>query len=94
MEEGDQFGDVPLIAVLIPPANRTGTFPAMPKVLIADKMSDSAVEVFHQRGVETEVATGLSAEELRQKLAGFDGLAVRSATGSRARCLRRPATCV
>jgi D-3-phosphoglycerate dehydrogenase len=52
----------------------------MPKVLIADKMSDSAVEVFHQRGVETEVATGLSAEELKQKLAGFDGLAVRSAT--------------
>jgi D-3-phosphoglycerate dehydrogenase len=52
----------------------------MPKVLIADKLSESAVEVFRQRGVEAEVATGLSADELKKKLPGFDGLAIRSAT--------------
>ena len=52
----------------------------MPKVLIADKMSESAVEVFRQRGVEAEVATGLSPDELKKKLPGFDGLAIRSAT--------------
>jgi D-3-phosphoglycerate dehydrogenase len=52
----------------------------MPKVLIADKLSESAVDVFRQRGIEAEVATGLSAEELKQKLPGFDGLAIRSAT--------------
>ena len=52
----------------------------MAKVLIADKLSASAVEVFERRGVEVEVAVGLSAQELRAKLPGFDGLAVRSAT--------------
>ena len=52
----------------------------MPKVLIADKLSDSAVEVFRQRGVDAEVATGLSPDELKKKLPGVDGLAIRSAT--------------
>ena len=52
----------------------------MPKVLIADKLSASAVEVFERRGIEVEVATGLSGAELAAKLPGFDGLAVRSAT--------------
>ena len=52
----------------------------MPKVLIADKLSASAVEVFERRGIEVEVATGLSGDELAAKLPGFDGLAVRSAT--------------
>jgi D-3-phosphoglycerate dehydrogenase len=52
----------------------------MPKVLIADKMSSQAAEVFRQRGIEVEIASGLSAEELIEKIGAYDGLAVRSAT--------------
>lgn len=52
----------------------------MPKVLIADKLSPSAVEIFRQRGVEAEVAVGLTPDELKEKIRGFDGLAIRSAT--------------
>ncbi|HKS87879.1 MAG TPA: phosphoglycerate dehydrogenase [Stellaceae bacterium] len=52
----------------------------MPKVLIADELSPRAVEIFQQRGVAAEVATGLKPDELRRRIAGLDGLAVRSAT--------------
>ncbi|MEO0466166.1 MAG: phosphoglycerate dehydrogenase [Pseudomonadota bacterium] len=51
----------------------------MPKVLIADKLSPAAVEIFHQRGLETETAVGLSKDELIAKIPEFDGLVVRSA---------------
>ena len=52
----------------------------MPKVLIADELSPRAVEIFRARGIEADVATGLKPAELRGRLAGHDGLAVRSAT--------------
>jgi D-3-phosphoglycerate dehydrogenase / 2-oxoglutarate reductase len=52
----------------------------MPKVLIADSLSPRAVEIFKQRGVETEVKTGLKPDELKKIIADYDGLAVRSAT--------------
>src|SRR6476620_9030981 len=52
----------------------------MPKVLIADALSPRAVEIFRARGVDADVATGLDAAELRRRIAGYDGLAVRSAT--------------
>ncbi|MGO1118393.1 phosphoglycerate dehydrogenase [Rhodovibrionaceae bacterium A322] len=52
----------------------------MPKVLIADKMSPLAAELFAQRGVEVETAVGLSPEELIARAGEFDGVAVRSAT--------------
>ncbi len=52
----------------------------MPKVLIADKMSSQAAEVFRERDIEVEVATGLTPEELIAKIDAYDGLAVRSAT--------------
>ena len=52
----------------------------MPKVLIADDLSPRAVEIFRARGIEADVATGLDAAELRRRIAGYDGLAVRSAT--------------
>jgi len=51
----------------------------MPKVLIADKLAPAAVEIFHNRGLETETAIGLTREELIAKIPEFDGLAVRSA---------------
>jgi D-3-phosphoglycerate dehydrogenase len=52
----------------------------MPKVLIADALSPRAVEIFRARGVAADVATGLAPAELRGRIAGYDGLAVRSAT--------------
>ncbi|MEO0784344.1 MAG: phosphoglycerate dehydrogenase, partial [Pseudomonadota bacterium] len=51
----------------------------MPKVLIADKLAPAAVEIFHNRGLETETAVGLTKEELIAKIPDFDGLVVRSA---------------
>jgi D-3-phosphoglycerate dehydrogenase len=51
-----------------------------PRVLIADKLSPAAVDIFGQRGVEADVKTGLSKPELMAIIGGYDGLAVRSAT--------------
>lgn len=52
----------------------------MPKVLISDKMSPSAMEVFKNRGVDVDVITGLSKDELIKIIPDYDGLAVRSST--------------
>ncbi|WP_048861511.1 phosphoglycerate dehydrogenase, partial [Acidisphaera rubrifaciens] len=52
----------------------------MPKVLISDKLSAAAVEIFRSRGIETDVRTGLSPADLRAIIADYDGLAIRSAT--------------
>ena len=51
-----------------------------PRVLIADKLSPAAVDIFKQRGVEADVKTGLSKDELLKIIGDYDGLAVRSAT--------------
>lgn len=52
----------------------------MPKVLIADKLSPQAVEIFKKNHIETDVKTGLSPEELIKIIGDYDGLAIRSAT--------------
>ncbi|HXT79390.1 MAG TPA: phosphoglycerate dehydrogenase [Acetobacteraceae bacterium] len=52
----------------------------MPKVLISDKLSPAAVEIFRRRGVEVDLKPGLSPAELRAIIASYDGLAIRSAT--------------
>ncbi|MDH3336181.1 MAG: phosphoglycerate dehydrogenase, partial [Rhodospirillaceae bacterium] len=52
----------------------------MPKVLISDKMSPRAEQIFKDRGVEVDVITGLKPEELKAKIGEYDGLAIRSAT--------------
>lgn len=51
-----------------------------PRVLIADKLSPRAVEVFERNGIEVDVKTGLSRDELVATIADYDGVAVRSAT--------------
>ncbi len=51
----------------------------MTKVLIADELSPAAVEIFRQRGIETDIKVGLSKDELIAIIADYDGLAVRSA---------------
>ena len=52
----------------------------MPKVLISDKLSPAAVDIFKQRGVEADVKTGLSKDELLAIIGEYDGLAIRSNT--------------
>ena len=52
----------------------------MVKVLISDKMSPKAAEIFRQRGVEVDEITGMSPEELKACIGDYDGLAVRSST--------------
>ena len=52
----------------------------MPKVLIADKMSPKAAEIFRARGVEVDEFTGLSKDELLKIIGNYDGLAIRSST--------------
>ena len=51
-----------------------------PRVLIADKLSPAAIAIFKARGVEADVKTGLTKDELLQIIGDYDGLAVRSAT--------------
>src|ERR1700742_3018610 len=51
-----------------------------PRVLIADELSPAAVAIFKERGVEVDVKTGLSKDELLTIIDQYDGLAVRSAT--------------
>src|SRR5579883_968402 len=52
----------------------------MPRVLISDALSQRAVDIFSERGIDVEVMTGLSPDDLKKIIGKFDGLAVRSAT--------------
>ena len=52
----------------------------MYRVLIADKLSEEAVSIFKENGIEAVVKTGLGEEELIKELETCDGLVVRSAT--------------
>jgi D-3-phosphoglycerate dehydrogenase len=51
-----------------------------PKVLISDELSPAAVQIFKDRGVDVDVKSGLSKNDLEQIIDQYDGLAVRSAT--------------
>ena len=50
------------------------------KVLISDKLSPAAVDVFRARGITADFKPGLSPAELRAVIGEYDGLAVRSAS--------------
>jgi len=52
----------------------------MPKVLISDKLSPAAVEIFRNRGIDVDLKPGLSPADLRAIIGEYDGLAIRSAT--------------
>jgi D-3-phosphoglycerate dehydrogenase len=52
----------------------------MVKVLISDKLSPAAVQIFKDRGIEVDFKPGLSPADLRAIIGAYDGLAVRSAT--------------
>ena len=49
-----------------------------PKVLIADKLSRLALDIFARRGIEAHVKTDLTRDELIEIIPDYDGLAVRS----------------
>jgi D-3-phosphoglycerate dehydrogenase / 2-oxoglutarate reductase len=50
------------------------------KILIADAMSDKAVDILKSNGLDVDVKTELSKEELQNIIGQYDGLVVRSAT--------------
>jgi D-3-phosphoglycerate dehydrogenase len=52
----------------------------MPKVLISDKLSQAAVDIFCNRGLDVDVKPGLTPAELREIIGAYDGLAIRSNT--------------
>src|SRR5215831_12099879 len=52
----------------------------MPKVLISDNLSPAAIAIFKERGVEADVKTGLSKDELLRVIGDYEGLAIRSST--------------
>jgi D-3-phosphoglycerate dehydrogenase / 2-oxoglutarate reductase len=52
----------------------------MPKVLISDALSPRAADILTARGIEADFLPGLPAEELKARISGYEGLAVRSAT--------------
>src|SRR3546814_8581943 len=51
-----------------------------PKVLISDKMDPKAEAIFKERGIQVDVITGKTKDELIAMIGGYDGLAIRSAT--------------
>src|SRR4030095_8576668 len=53
-----------------------------PKVLISDALSDAAVQIFKDHGVETvfQPKLGADKDKLAEMIGDFDGLAIRSAT--------------
>jgi len=51
-----------------------------PRVLISDKLSPLAKQIFEERGIEVDVKVGLEKEELMEIIGDYDGLAIRSAT--------------
>ena len=54
----------------------------MPRVLVSDKLSATAVQIFRDRGVEVDYLPELGAdkEKLLEVIGNYDGLAIRSAT--------------
>ena len=52
----------------------------MARVLISDKLSAAAVDIFRTRGIGVDVKPGLSPAELREIVGEYDGIAIRSAT--------------
>jgi D-3-phosphoglycerate dehydrogenase len=58
-----------------------------PKVLIADAVSDAAIEVLKAGGVEAVKKTGMTEDQVCAEIGSYDGLIVRSATKVTAKVL-------
>ncbi|MFT4012068.1 MAG: phosphoglycerate dehydrogenase [Paracoccus sp. (in: a-proteobacteria)] len=61
----------------------------MPKVLVSDKLSETAVQIFRDRGVDVDYLPNLGKdkEKLAEVIGQYDGLAIRSATKVTAKLL-------
>jgi len=62
----------------------------MVKVLISDKMSPLAADVFKARGIDVDVITDLDKEALAEKIGEYDGIAIRSSTKITPKVLAKP----
>ena len=53
-----------------------------PKVLVSDKLSPTAVQIFRDRGIEVDFEPDLGKDKARlaEVIGRYDGLAIRSAT--------------
>ncbi|MDO5369651.1 phosphoglycerate dehydrogenase [Paracoccus sp. (in: a-proteobacteria)] len=62
-----------------------------PKVLVSDKLSETAVQIFRDRGVEVDYLpdVGKDKEKLAEIIGEYDGLAIRSATKVTEKLLER-----
>ena len=49
-----------------------------PRVLIADKLSPAAVDIFKQRGLDFDIKVGLTKDELIAVAGDYDAFAIRS----------------
>jgi D-3-phosphoglycerate dehydrogenase len=58
-----------------------------PRVLISDQLSDAAIGIFKERGVDVDFRPGLDKDELARIIGEYDGLAIRSATKVTAKLL-------
>jgi D-3-phosphoglycerate dehydrogenase / 2-oxoglutarate reductase len=50
------------------------------RVLVAEKIGESGIELLRDAGLEVEVGTGWDRAELQRRIADFDGILIRSAT--------------
>jgi len=65
----------------------------MKRVLISDTLSPEGIEILKNTpGLEVDVMTNLTPDELKGVIKDYDGLAIRSATKVRRRSSRRPTT--
>ena len=62
-----------------------------PKVLVSDKLSETAVQIFRDRGIDVdfEPTLGKDKEKLAEVIGQYDGLAIRSATKVTEKLLRQ-----
>ena len=53
-----------------------------PKVLVSDKLSEAAVQIFRDRGIDVDFQPdlGKDKDKLAEVIGQYDGLAIRSAT--------------
>jgi len=60
-----------------------------PKVLVSDKLSETAVQIFRDRGIDVDFMPGLGKDKLAEVIGQYDGLAIRSATKATAKLLEK-----
>ena len=62
-----------------------------PKVLVSDKLSETAVQIFRDRGIDVDFMPdlGKDKEKLAEVIGQYDGLAIRSATKATAALLEK-----